>query len=45
MGYREVGMVQVREIVRRWLPARFARPPESFTHPHPHEEDKDGDHA
>ena len=31
----------------RPLPARFARPPESFTHPHPHEEDDDddGDHA
>ncbi len=31
----------------RPLPARFARPPESFTHHHPHEEDDDddGDHA
>ena len=31
----------------RPLPARFARPPASFTHPHPHEEGDDdaGDHA
>ncbi len=31
----------------RPLPARFARPPASFTHPHPHEETDDdaGDHA
>jgi transposase len=31
----------------RPLPGRFARPPQSFTHPQPHEEDDDddGDHA
>jgi hypothetical protein len=29
----------------RSLPARFARPPESFTHRDRHEEDEDGDHA
>jgi hypothetical protein len=29
----------------RPLPARFARAPESFTHPQPPQEDDDGDHA
>jgi transposase len=42
---REPGPAERGEV--RPLPARFARPPESFTHPHPHEEadDDDGDHA
>jgi hypothetical protein len=40
---REPGPAARGEV--RPLPARFARPPESFTHHPPKEEDDDGDHA